>query len=143
VYQDALTECARVLRPKGRLIFKQQDLTDKYTYWVHIDVYQWALARGFRAIDHIIRIVERGRAWNPEKRQLDSRKFHSDFWVFEKKSNRRSALSTAHRDGDDRLSDSRGALPPLQQDSPPRPRSRGRGGYRDHPRAAHAPAAGC
>jgi hypothetical protein len=84
VYQDALTECARVLRPKGRLIFKHQDLTDKYTCWVHIDVYQWALARGFRAIDHIIRIVERGRAWNPEKRQLHSRNFHSDFWVFER-----------------------------------------------------------
>jgi hypothetical protein len=79
VYQDTLTECARVLRPKGLLIFKHQDLTDKHTYWVHIDVFQWALARGFRAKDHIIRTVESGRAWNPKKRQLHSRKFHSDF----------------------------------------------------------------
>ena len=85
VYRDTLSECARVLRPRGIGIFKCQDLTDRITYWNGFNVQLRALERCFVVKDRIIRIVERGRAWNPKLTQRVTRKFHSYFFILERK----------------------------------------------------------
>jgi hypothetical protein len=85
LYTGALTEFARILKPKGILVFKCQDYTDSKTTMTHCRVYNWAEQRDFYAKDLIIRTVSAGRAWNPKLTQRHARKFHSYLFVFEKK----------------------------------------------------------
>jgi hypothetical protein len=84
MYTGALDEFARILRPKGLLVFKCQDFTDKRTTMTHCLVWQWAQERGFYAKDIFVRTVSAGRAWNPKLTQRHSRKFHSYWWVLVK-----------------------------------------------------------
>jgi hypothetical protein len=84
MYTSALDEFSRILKPKGLLVFKCQDFTDKRTTMTHVLVYNWAERRGFYAKDLIIRTVSAGRAYNPALVQRHARKFHSYFWCFVK-----------------------------------------------------------
>jgi hypothetical protein len=45
MYQDSLTEFARILRPKGVLVFKCCDYTDKKSTFTHCLTWQWARDR--------------------------------------------------------------------------------------------------
>jgi hypothetical protein len=84
VYRGALKEAARILRPKGLLVFKCCNFTDKRTTFTHCEVWQWAQAAGFYPKDLLIRTVNAGRAYNPALVQRHARKFHSYWWVFVK-----------------------------------------------------------
>jgi hypothetical protein len=85
MYQGALDEFARILRPKGLLVFKCQDFTDKVTTFTHCLVWRWATERDFYPKDLFVRTVSAGRAYNPRLVQKHARKFHSYFFVFVKK----------------------------------------------------------
>jgi hypothetical protein len=84
MYQSSLDEFARILWPKGLLVFKCQDFTDKRTTMTHVLVCNWAEQRGFYAKDLFIRVVSAGRAYNPALVQRHARKYHSYFWVLMK-----------------------------------------------------------
>lgn len=84
-YKGALAEFNRVLKPKGIVAFKCQDYTDAKTTLTHCLVYQWAVERGFYARDIFIRYRHHGAAYNPKLRQKHARKFHSYWFVFEKR----------------------------------------------------------
>jgi hypothetical protein len=84
MYTGALDEFARILKPKGLLVFKCQDFTDSKTTMTHCRVENWAPERGFYAKDLMIRIVSAGRAYNPKLVQRHARKYHSYFFVFVK-----------------------------------------------------------
>jgi hypothetical protein len=83
-YMGALTEFARILKPKGLLVFKCQDFTDKKSTFTHCEVWRWATERNFYPKDLFVRTVSAGRAFNPALVQRHARKFHSYFWVFVK-----------------------------------------------------------
>lgn len=83
MYQDSLKEFARILKSKGKLIFKCQDYTDSKTTMTHCLVYQWAVEFGFYAKDLFI-LLSKHRIFNPKLTQRHARKFHSYFWLFEK-----------------------------------------------------------
>jgi hypothetical protein len=84
MYTGALDEFYRILKPKGILVVKCQDFTDKKSTFTHCLVWQWATERGFYPKDLIIRTVSAGRAYNPALVQRHARKFHSYFWVLVK-----------------------------------------------------------
>ncbi len=84
-YKGALTEFGRVLRRKGIVAFKCQDYTDSKTTMTHCLVYQWATERGFYVKDLFIRYRNHGPAYNPALKQKHARKFHSYWWVLEKR----------------------------------------------------------
>ena len=89
LYREILRESYRVLRNNGVLIFKCQDYTDSKTTMTHCLVYNLATIRGFYAKD--IAILERpNKIYNGNFRQQHLRKSHSYFWVFVKKSSRKS-----------------------------------------------------
>jgi len=85
MYQGSLHEFHRVLSPKGILAFKCQDYTDSKTTMTHCYVWQWAIERGFYPKDLFIKLAKGGRIYNPALVQRHARKFHSYWWVFEKK----------------------------------------------------------
>lgn len=84
LYQRTLKEAYRVLEPNGILIFKCQDFTDNKTTMTHSLVYNWAVENGFYAKDVFI-LLTNFKILNTQIPQRHSRKFHSYFWVFEKK----------------------------------------------------------
>ncbi len=54
-YQTSLDEFARVLRPRGILVFKCQDFVHgRSNYFIHDEVLQMAKASGFKAVDLFI-----------------------------------------------------------------------------------------
>jgi hypothetical protein len=83
-YTGALDEFSRILKPKGLLVFRTQDYTDKVTTMTHCEVRQWAKERRFYPKDLLIKTVSAGRAYNPALVQRHARKFHSYFFVFVK-----------------------------------------------------------
>ena len=85
MYQGSLGEFNRILSRKGILAFKCQDYTDSRTTMTHCYVWQWAMARGFYPKDLFIKLARGGRIYNPTLVQRHARKFHSYWWVFEKK----------------------------------------------------------
>jgi tRNA G10 N-methylase Trm11 len=84
-YKVGLREFHRVLRPGGILAFKCQDYTDSKTTLTHCHVWQWATERGFYAKDLFIRYRDHGPAYNPGLQQRHARKYHSYWFVFERK----------------------------------------------------------
>lgn len=84
MYKGALNEFSRLLIKKGLLAFKCQDYTDSRTTMTHCLVYNWAIEQGFYAKDLFI-LVASVRIFNPSLVQRHARKFHSYWWVFEKR----------------------------------------------------------
>lgn len=82
-YRQFLAEAYRILKPKGRLIFKCQDYTDSKTTMTHALVYNWATELGFYAKDLAI-LVKPNKVYNGNTTQRHLRKIHTYFWVFQK-----------------------------------------------------------
>jgi len=86
-YINAVRELYRVLKTDGILIFKIQDkVSSSKQYFSHCFVYEQAVATGFYPIDLFIllaknRIVANWQAAS----QKHARKYHSYFWVFQKR----------------------------------------------------------
>ena len=82
-YCKTLDECARVMRPGGKLIFKCQDIVHNHRlHATHINVVQCAERRGFWLKDNfILAATHRLPAPNRRGKQKHSRIFHSHFLV--------------------------------------------------------------
>jgi len=84
-YGLAMKEIKRVLRPRGILIFKNQDFVhDHKNYFAHCDIYRTALGLGFIAVDLFILVNENRIIQHNLKRQYHARKTHCYYWVFRK-----------------------------------------------------------
>lgn len=86
MYQRSLVEFHRILKPKGIVIFKCQDMTDNKSYFTHCEVLKMAEQIGFIGKDLFI-LLARARQYHSEQQQRHARKFHSYFWVLQKVQN--------------------------------------------------------
>lgn len=85
MYIASLQEFWRVLEPQGILVFKCQDSTHgRRNQFVHVDVYNWAVAAGFVAVDLFIKLNKTAMIPLNFTKQQTARKMHSYFWVFRK-----------------------------------------------------------
>lgn len=86
-YIKSLSEFYRVLKPNGILIFKCQDkVSSGKQYFSHVMIHNWASEIGFYAKDlYVLLAKNRIVAKWQLKNQKHARKFHSYFWVFQKK----------------------------------------------------------
>ncbi len=82
-YEGIIKEASRVLKKKGKLIFKCQDYTDSKTTMTHILVHDIAIDNGFYAKDLAI-LVKPLKVYNGNLIQRHLRKIHTYFYVFEK-----------------------------------------------------------
>ena len=86
-YDECLAEFSRVLEDKGILVFKCQDTVSSAKNWFsHCFIMNRALVHGFYPRDMFVLLAKaRIPGHNHRKKQSHARKFHSYFWVFEKK----------------------------------------------------------
>lgn len=86
-YRDTISECYRVLKPKGILVFKCQDIIHNHRmHCTHANVIHWAEIEGFRLRDMFI-LVAKHRMPGPQKgTQRHARIWHSYFLVLERDS---------------------------------------------------------
>ena len=90
-YGRAMLEIWRVLRPRGILIFKNQDFVhDHKNYFAHCDIYRTALGLGYIPVDLFILVNENRIIQHNLKRQQHARKTHCYHWVFRKPGKQRS-----------------------------------------------------
>lgn len=84
-YQNTISEAYRVLKPKGKLIFKCQDIIHNHRmHCTHNRVIMMAEAEGFRLLDLFI-LAAKHRMPGPQKgQQRHARVHHSYFLVFER-----------------------------------------------------------
>lgn len=96
MYSKALVNIHAYLKKKGILIVKCQDTVNGgQNHFNHIFVHDEAIKLGFEAIDLFISINRNPIVSKSQKRQLHSRKNHSYFFVFRKKSRfRKKAAAT-------------------------------------------------
>lgn len=82
-YRGTLQEAFRVLKPKGKMVFKCQDIVHNHKlHATHVNVCNWAQAAGFRLLDLFI-LPAKHRMPSPQKgKQRHARVFHSYFLVF-------------------------------------------------------------
>jgi len=86
-YRGTLREAARVLRRKGIVVFKCQDIIHNHRmHATHINVVKWAAEHGFRLRDLFI-LGGGGKLPSPNRagKQRHARISHSYFLVLEKK----------------------------------------------------------
>ena len=89
-YKETLKECRRVLRKKGRLLFKCQDIIHNHSmHPTHVNVINWA-AENFLKLKDIFILSAKHRLPNamskrPNYTQKHARIFHSYFLIFEKR----------------------------------------------------------
>ncbi len=85
LYESSIIEFNRILKTKGILIFKCQDVVNGgKNYLIHFNVINLAVKNGFKAKDLFI-LFKHFRIIDPNiKKQQHARKFHSYFLVFEK-----------------------------------------------------------
>jgi tRNA G10 N-methylase Trm11 len=84
-YKATLRECARILRRKGVLVFKCQDIVHNHRlHCTHANVIQWAADASFRLLDLFI-LPAKHRLPSPNRAgtQKHARIFHSYFLVFQ------------------------------------------------------------
>jgi hypothetical protein len=84
-YQETLAEMRRVLKPKGILVFKCQDIVHNHRlHCTHVNVIRWAAGFGFRLRDlFILAATHRLPSPNRAGTQKHARIFHSYFLVLE------------------------------------------------------------
>jgi len=86
-YDECLREFSRILANKGILIFKCQDTVSSGKNWFsHCFVMERAIHHGFYPKDMFVLTAKNRIIGKNHKVQRHARKFHSYFWVFEKKS---------------------------------------------------------
>ena len=84
LYEGGMREAYRVLKLKGFLILKCQDMIESSKqHWNHITLYQKALEIGFSAEDLLV-VVNNKKLLVTSYTQVHARKNHSYFWVFKK-----------------------------------------------------------
>jgi len=84
-YAQCLKEFARVLKPNGIVIFKCQDVVSGgKQYFSHCEVMMQALQAGFYPKDLFV-LLSDSRPIGRHKTQQHARKYHSYFWVFQKR----------------------------------------------------------
>jgi len=87
-YKLAIGEAYRVLKKDGVLFFKCQDVVNgSLNNFIHIDVFNIAVSRGFIAKDLFLFLKENRLKSGKWKKQNFARKHHSYFWVFHKRGN--------------------------------------------------------
>lgn len=88
-YRGTLAECRRVLKPRGKLVFKCQDIIHNHRmHCTHANVIAWATIAGFRLLDLFV-LAARHRMPSPQKGvQRHARIWHSYFLVFERQAAR-------------------------------------------------------
>lgn len=86
-YINSLNEFFRILKPNGILIFKCQDkVSSGKQYFSHCMIHNWASSIGFYPKDmYVLLAKNRVVAKWQLKNQKHARKFHSYFWVFQKR----------------------------------------------------------
>lgn len=85
-YLKTIIESYRVIKPKGKLVFKCQDIVHNHKmHCTHVNVINWAVDNGFRLVDLFI-LVANHRMPSPNRigKQKHARIWHSYFLVFEK-----------------------------------------------------------
>ena len=84
-YRATLQEAARILRHKGMLVFKCQDIIHNHSmHCTHCNVVAWATEVGFRLTDlFVLKAVHRLPSPNRRGVQKHARIFHSYFLVFQ------------------------------------------------------------
>ena len=85
-YKKTLNESSRVLKKKGILIFKCQDIIHNHKmHSTHNKIVQWSESLyGFRVKDIFILLAKNRMPVNSKGKQQHSRQFHSYFLVLEK-----------------------------------------------------------
>lgn len=84
MYKNSLIEFKRILKPNGIIIFKCQDFASSgKQFFTHVWILNEAEKLGFYSKDLFI-LLAKNRIIDGRK-QKHARKFHSYFWVFEKK----------------------------------------------------------
>lgn len=91
MYERSLKEFHRILKPKGIVIFKCQDMTDNKTYFTHNEVLRLAESTGFLPVDLFI-LLSKMRLVNKQQKQRYARKYHSYYWVFRKQGQKRLSV---------------------------------------------------
>jgi hypothetical protein len=77
LYRDAIKEASRVVRPKGRILVKCQDLTYNHRlHLTHLDVLRAMVDAGFDLADMFV-LLNRSRMPQPTKRQERAHRAHS------------------------------------------------------------------
>jgi hypothetical protein len=88
-YNESMNEFYRVLKPNGILVFKCQDsVEDHKNFFSHCEIMNQALNIGFEPVDVFILMAKNRIIQKKLNAQQHARKFHSYFWVFEKRKNR-------------------------------------------------------
>jgi hypothetical protein len=88
-YKEALAEFYRVLNDNGVLIFKCQDcVISAKNVMSHVVVMNQAVKTGFYPKDLFILNAKARLISGKVKKQQHARKFHSYFWVFEKRASK-------------------------------------------------------
>lgn len=84
-YRDTISEAYRVLKPRGKMIFKCQDIIHNHKmHCTHVRVIQMAEIEGFRLADLFV-LPAKHRMPGPQKgKQRHARIFHSYFLVLER-----------------------------------------------------------
>lgn len=84
-YRGTLQEAYRVLKPRGKMVFKCQDVIHNHRmHCTHLNVLNWA--EGFRLLDMFV-LVAKHRMPGPQKgQQRHARVWHSYFLVLERDS---------------------------------------------------------
>ena len=90
LYQAALHEAWRVLKPGGVLVMKCQDkVSGGKQYMMHCSLFEWARDIGFETLDLFILLAKARLIANWQRNQKHARKYHCYFWVFQKSMKRR------------------------------------------------------
>jgi len=85
-YSLCIQEFNRVLTDGGVLVFKNQDtVSSAKNYFSHVFIMNEALKYGFYPKDMFILLVKNRIIGGNHSKQQHARKFHSYYWVFEKK----------------------------------------------------------
>lgn len=89
-YRHSISEAHRVLKPKGIMVFKCQDIIHNHKmHCTHQNVINWAEWEGFRLRDLFI-LAAKHRMPSPQKgTQKHARVWHSYFLVLEKQNSRK------------------------------------------------------
>ncbi len=94
LYQDAIREAVRVLRPGGVLVIKCQDkVSGGKQYMMHCQVYNWAVSEGLEPLDLFILLARNRLIANWQRNQKHARKYHCYFWVFQKRRGKEKTIA--------------------------------------------------